>query len=263
MHEVVGVSFKEKGRVTYFLTDNKKLKKNITVIVETERGLQFGKVVTDTIELKDNKTNLKSVIRIASKEDYNQHKKNLIDSKKALKKAKELVKKLQLDMYLIDANYTFNRDQLVFQFFADNRIDFRNLAKSLANIYKTRIELRQVGVRDKAREIGGIGQCGRCLCCTKFLKDFESVSINMAKNQDISLNPNKINGICGRLMCCLKYENECYKECRKQLPKIGEMVKTEQGEGKVVETNILNKTYIVDVPKYGRITKEVNDGCCK
>ncbi len=263
MHEVVGVSFKEKGRVTYFLTDNKKLKKNITVIVETERGLQFGKVVTDTIELKDNKTNLKSVIRIASKEDYNQHKKNLIDSKKALKKAKELVKKLQLDMYLIDANYTFNRDQLVFQFFADNRIDFRNLAKSLANIYKTRIELRQVGVRDKAREIGGIGQCGRCLCCTKFLKDFESVSINMAKNQDISLNPNKINGICGRLMCCLKYENECYKECRKQIPKIGEMVKTEQGEGKVVETNILNKTYVVDVPKYGRITKEVNDGCCK
>lgn len=263
MHEVVGVSFKEKGRVTYFLTDNKKFKKNITVIVETERGLQFGKVVTDTIELKDNKTNLKSVIRIASKEDYNQHKKNLIDSKKALKKAKELVKKLQLDMYLIDANYTFNRDQLVFQFFADNRIDFRNLAKSLANIYKTRIELRQVGVRDKAREIGGIGQCGRCLCCTKFLKDFESVSINMAKNQDISLNPNKINGICGRLMCCLKYENECYNECRKQLPKIGEMVKTEQGEGKVVETNILNKTYVVDVPKYGRITKEVNDGCCK
>ncbi len=258
MHEVVGVTFKEKGRMFYFLTDNKRLKKNLTVIVETERGLSFGKIVTDIFTISDEqiKSPLKKVVRIASKDDYFQHKKNVNDAKKALIKARDLANKYELDMRLIEATYTFNRDQLVFKFVADNRVDFRNLAKELANIYKTRIELRQVGVRDKAREIGGIGQCGRCLCCTKFLNDFESVSINMAKNQNIALNPSKINGICGRLMCCLKYEDECYSECRKFLPKIGSKVQTEVGEGKVVDLDILNGTYVVDIPQKGPIRME-------
>ena len=265
MHEVVGVTFKENGRMFYFLTGNKKLKKNLTVIVETKRGLSFGKIVTNIFTITDEqiKTPLKKVIRIATKSDYYQHKKNIQDAKKALLKARELANKHQLDMHLIDATYTFERDQLVFKFVADNRVDFRTLAKELANIYKTRIELRQVGVRDKAKELGGIGQCGRCLCCSKFLQDFESVSINMAKNQNIALNPCKINGICGRLMCCLKYEDECYLKCRKGLPKLGSKVLTENGEGKVVELDILNGTYSVDVPNYGIVKMERNNECSK
>ena len=265
MHEVVGVTFKENGRMFYFLTGNKKLKKNLTVIVETERGLSFGKIVTNIFTITDEqiKAPLKEVIRIATKSDYYQHKKNTQDAKKALLKARELANKHQLDMHLIDATYTFERDQLVFKFVADNRVDFRTLAKELANIYKTRIELRQVGVRDKAKELGGIGQCGRCLCCSKFLQDFESVSINMAKNQNIALNPCKINGICGRLMCCLKYEDECYLKCRKGLPKLGSKVLTENGEGKVVELDILNGTYSVDVPNYGIVKMERNNECSK
>lgn len=265
MHEVVGVTFKENGRMFYFLTGNKNLKKNLTVIVETERGLSFGKIVTNIFTITDEqiKAPLKEVIRIATKSDYYQHKKNIQDAKKALLKARELANKHQLDMHLIDATYTFERDQLVFKFVADNRVDFRTLAKELANIYKTRIELRQVGVRDKAKELGGIGQCGRCLCCSKFLQDFESVSINMAKNQNIALNPCKINGICGRLMCCLKYEDECYLKCRKGLPKLGSKVLTENGEGKVVELDILNGTYSVDVPNYGIVKMERNNECSK
>lgn len=263
MHEVVGVTFKEKGRMFYFLTGNKKLKKNITVIVETERGLSFGKIVTNVFTIRDEqiKAPLKKIIRIASKDDYFQHKRNLNDSKKALIKARELVRKHKLEMRLIEANYTFNRDQLVFKFVADNRVDFRSLAKELATIYRTRIELRQVGVRDKAREVGGLGQCGRCLCCAKFLNDFESVSINMAKNQNIALNPNKINGICGRLMCCLKYEDQNYLECRKCLPKIGSKVITKKGEGRVVDLDILNKNYTVDVD--GQLIRmEINKNEC-
>lgn len=266
MHEVVGVTFKEKGRMFYFLTGNKKVKKNLTVIVETERGLSFGKVVTDVFSISDSqiKAPLKQIVRIASKEDYFQHKKNISEAKKALIKARELADSHQLKMRLIDATYTFTKDQLVFKFVADNRVDFRSLAKDLASIYKTRIELRQVGVRDKAREVGGIGQCGRCLCCAKFLSNFESVSINMAKNQNIALNPSKINGICGRLMCCLKYENEGYTECRKCLPKYGAKVNTEKGEGRVIEVDILNKTYKVDVPNYGVLKIEMsNNECCK
>lgn len=264
MHQVVGVTFKKNGRMFYFLAGNKRLKKNLTVIVKTERGLSFGKVITDIIEIKDDqiKAPLKEVVRIATKNDYYQHKRNLQDEKRALIKARELANKHQLNMRIIDATYTFERDQLVFKFVADNRIDFRNLAKELANIYKTRIELRQVGVRDKAKEIGGIGQCGRCLCCSKFLKDFESVSINMAKNQNIALNPSKINGICGRLMCCLKYEDNCYKECRRKLPKLGSKIETENGEGKVVELDILNGSYSVDVPNCGIIKIESDNHEC-
>ncbi len=160
-------------------------------------------------------------------------------------------------MTVVDCRYTFDRNQLLFRFLSDSRIDFRDLARELASIYKTRIELRQIGARDKAREVGGCGQCGRSLCCAGFLKDLDTVSINMAKNQGIALNPTKINGVCGRLMCCLKYENDNYVECGKCLPKVGSTVDTDSGKGKVISVDILNKTYKVDVD--GNII-EVNRG---
>ncbi len=261
MIKVVGVSFKENGKVYYFLPGNINLKKNITVIVQTERGLQFGKVVTNIIELEENKINssLKQIIRIASKKDFHDHLKNLKDAKDALAKCKSIVEKENLPMQVIDCEFTFDRSQLIFKFISDNRIDFRNVVKQLASIYKTRIELRQVGVRDKAKEVGGIGVCGCKLCCARFLKDLESVSINMAKNQNIALNPNKINGVCGRLLCCLKYEDECYKDCRKCLPKIGDIVETEKGKGTVVSLDILKKTYKVDVKDIGIIEIDKSD----
>jgi len=261
MINVVGVSFKDKGKIYYFSPGKYNLKKGITVIVKTERGLQFGKVEVDSVELEEEnlKAPLSSVIKIASKEDYQNHKKNVKDSKEALIYCKDLVEKYNLNMSIIDASYTFDRGQLLFTFVADARVDFRKLAKDLANKYKTRIELRQVGVRDKAKEIGGCGQCGRALCCSKFLYDFDSVSINMAKNQNIALNPNKINGVCGRLLCCLKYEDEWYKECRKNLPCIGKKVETEQGEGKVISVDILKQKYKVDVQDFGIVECEVKN----
>lgn len=261
MIDVVGITFKDRGKVYYFDPGKYALKKGITVIVKTERGLQFGKVELPKTQISKQKLKqpLSNVIKIASKQDYQTHKKNIKDAKDALKKCKELVIKYNLNMNIIDSSYTFDKSQLLFTFVSDARVDFRKLAKDLANIYKTRIELRQVGVRDKAREIGGCGQCGRSLCCSKFLYDFDSVSINMAKNQNISLNPNKINGVCGRLLCCLKYEDECYKECRKKIPCIGKKVKTEHGEGKVISVDILKQKYRVDVPEYGIVECEVKN----
>ena len=255
MIEVIGVSFKERGRIYYFLPGNLKLKKNVTVVVETERGLQFGKVVTDLIQIDEKKfpVPLKKISRIASRQDYENNKKNIKDAEKALKKCRTLVSKHKLDMQIIDANYTLDRDQLVFHFLSDSRVDFRNLAKDLASIYKTRIELRQVGVRDKAKDIGGYGPCGRKFCCASFLNNFDSVSINMAKNQNISLNPTKINGVCGRLLCCLNYEDEVYGEYRKCLPNIGDKVKVNGKNGTVVSLDILKKTYTVDIPDVGRV----------
>ena len=261
MIQVVGISLKEKGKIYYFTPNNFTLKKGVTVIVETEKGLQFGKVEKTVIELPENKINfpLKKVIRIATKRDYQEHCKNLKDASKALIDCRKLVDKLNLPMQVIDASYTFMRDQLIFRFLADNRIDFRELARQLAAIYKTRIELRQVGVRDKAREIGGLAPCGRALCCSKYSYDFDSVSINMAKNQGIALNPSKINGVCGRLLCCLKYEDETYTEYRKNLPEVGEKVTTEKGEGIVVGLDILNQSYRVEIPKVGIIEIKVGE----
>lgn len=261
MIQVVGVSLKEKGKIYYFSPNNFSLKKGVTVIVETEKGIQFGKVEQEIIEISEKKVKmpLKKVVRIATKRDYQEHCKNLKDASKALIECRKQVQKLNLPMQIIDANYTFTRDQLVFRFLADNRIDFRELARVLASIYKTRIELRQVGVRDKAREIGGLAPCGRALCCSKYSYDFDSVSINMAKNQGIALNPSKINGVCGRLLCCLKYEDETYKTYRKNLPEVGQKTNTEKGEGTVVGLDILNQSYRVDIPKIGIIEIKVGD----
>ena len=261
MIEVVGIVFKKNSKIYYFSPNGLKIKKGINVIVRTERGLQFGTVEIENTEIDSNKftSPLSEVIRIASKKDYEKHLKNVEDAKKALRKCKELVEKHDLNMMILDANYTFDKSQLLFTCLADNRVDFRKLAKDLATIYKTRIELRQVGVRDKAKEVGGYGCCGRPLCCSKFLTDFDSVSISMAKDQNIALNPTKINGVCGRLLCCLKYENECYKECAKKLPKVGKKVETEFGEGKVISTDILKQTYRVDVKDHGIVEVAVNE----
>ena len=240
---VVGVKFNDKGKKYFFDSGDINLKENITVIVETDKGLQFGKVVSCGEEY--NQTELKKVIRKSSKRDYLQHLNNLKDAKDAMNKCRELVSKLGLEMVIMDATYTFDRSQLIFRFIADERIDFRQLAKDLGAIFKTRIELRQVGIRDKAKEIGGYGPCGRKMCCCAFLTEFDSVSINMAKNQNLALNPNKINGTCGRLMCCLKYEDENYCEYKKGLPELGKRIKTKEYEGRVISVDIFNKSYKV------------------
>lgn len=253
MLEVVEITFNDGGRVYYFDPNGYKLKNNVTVIVETDHGLQFGKVKQSNIEINPDKLKnpLKKVVRISNKNDYKKHQKNIKDAKEALETCKKLVEEQNLPMTLIDATYTFDRDKLLIRFLADNRIDFRDLVKEIANIYKVRIELRQIGARDKAKEISGCGICGQKLCCSRFLKEMDTVSINQAKNQNLSLNPTKINGVCGRLLCCLKYEDETYTKCRKCLPKIGDKIKTPEGKGTVVGLDILKKQYKVDVPDVG------------
>ncbi len=247
MIKVVGIKFLNGNRIYYFSPGKNSVKNGDNVIVETERGTQFGLAVTDIEELEENKVflPLKDVIRIATKADIKSNNKNIEDAKKALEYAKKLVENEEVDMKLFEADYTFDRKKLIFKFIADERVDFRELAKQLAAKYKTRIELRQIGVRDKAKEIGGLGPCGRPLCCAEFLSNFDSVSINMAKNQGIALNPTKINGSCGRLLCCLGYEDAVYVEYKKSLPKIGEFVEIEGKKGRVSELNILNKSYKV------------------
>ena len=243
---IVGVKLNDYGKIYHFDADGVKVYKDATVIVETEKGLQYGTVVREEVDEKyTDKIEYKKVIRLTTKDDYKKHLSNIKDAQKALIKCNELVDKYNLDMRIIDATYTFDREQLIFRFIADERVDFRLLAKDLGSKFKTRIELRQVGIRDKAKEIGGIGACGRKLCCSNFLTEFDSVSINMAKNQNLSLNPSKINGVCGRLLCCLKYENDNYSFYKKDLPDIGSKVTTEFGDGKVISVDVFKGIYKV------------------
>ena len=248
MYEVVGIKFESANRLYYFETNSLVLKKGDKVVVETEKGIQFGSVSTEKkkIEEKDVSTPLKKVIRMATFEDIKQNKNNEELSEKALEDARKISKKLELNMNFIGAYFTLDKNQLIYNFVADERVDFRELAKRLAAIYKTRIELRQIGVRDKAKEIGGLGPCGRFLCCNSFLTDFSSVSKNMAKNQYIALNPTKINGICGRLLCCLNYEDDQYTEMKKDFPDIGVHLKKGNIGGKVVSHNLFKRTYTVE-----------------
>ncbi len=250
MKEIIGITLQDNGKIEYYYVDHFKLKKGYNVLVKTDRGIEFGKVVTNpcTVDETKLKRNIRKIHRTASKQDYYTHKQNLSDAKEAYYKCQKLVSKYKLNMRILDANYTFDRDQLMFRFYADTRVDFRELTKELASIYRTRIELRQIGVRDKAKQVGGYGTCGQTLCCKRFLNDFDSVSISMAKNQNISLNPSKINGICGRLLCCLKYEDECYSTCKKGLPSMGSEVELKEGRGKVISIDILNKSYKVMLP---------------
>ena len=254
--KTVGIEFKKNGKQYIFFDNNLKLNIGDNVIVETERGLQFGTVAS--LPLKEDSLEHSKVLKIATANDIKQNQANIKDASKALKKAEELVQKEGLEMKLIDSYYTFDRKQLVFHFIADNRIDFRDLAKNLASIYKTRIELRQVGVRDKAKEVSGLGQCGRKLCCSTFLNDMDSVGIAQVKNQNLALNPAKINGLCGRLLCCLKYEDEQYKCCAKKLPQMGKKIKVDDKEGVVTSLDILNGKYQVTLDDGTVIEKEVN-----
>ncbi len=238
---IYGIAFKANGKVYYFNGHDLNITRGTNVIVETEKGLQYGKAVLK-VETK-NFNDLKDIIRIADENDEKIYLDNLKDSEKALNNAKKIAQELELEMRILDASYTFDRRQLLFNFVSDGRIDFRELAKRLAGIYRTRIELRQIGARDKAKEIGGLGQCGRTLCCSSFLGHIDSVTINMAKNQNIALNPSKINGSCGRLLCCLEYEDDNYTCCQKGMPYVGQKIKHNGEEGTVIGVDILNRSY--------------------
>lgn len=243
MVTVVGVRFKKAGKIYYFDPSGIELTKNAFVIVETARGIEFGQVVVGpkNVMEEDIISPLKSVIRIATDEDVTRHDENKVKEKEALEVCIDKIRKHELDMNLVDVEYTFDNNKVIFYFTADGRVDFRDLVKDLAAVFKTRIELRQIGVRDEAKMLGGIGPCGRPLCCATWLGDFEPVSIKMAKDQSLSLNPAKISGICGRLFCCLKYEYDVYAEILQKLPGVGAIVLTPDGEGTVTEVNVLSE----------------------
>lgn len=243
MNNIVGVKFRKPGKIYFFDAGNLDIEKNQYVIVETSLGEEFGTVVTTPKKVKENKTKepLKKIIRIATKEDINNYETNKKKEPEALRICKEKIKKHNLKMNLIEVEYKFDNSKILFYFTADGRIDFRDLVKDLASIFRTRIELRQIGVRDEIRRIGGNGICGRELCCCSFLGSFDTVSIKMAKEQNIALNPSKISGSCGRLMCCLRYEQEVYEEKLNRLPKVGAIVKTADGEGTVENIETLKE----------------------
>ena len=246
---IIGVRFKKLGKIYFFNPKNLKLKKGDKVIVETTQGEEYGEVVIPNRFVNDEKiiAPLKKIIRIANNKDNKHYNECKEIEKKAFEVCKKKIKEHKLKMTLTDVEYKFDNSKILFYFTADGRIDFRELVKDLAAIYKTRIELRQIGVRDEVKKIGGNGVCGRELCCCTFLSDFEAVSIKMAKEQNISLNPSKISGNCGRLMCCLKYENDVYEEKIKKLPNIGAIVETEEGEGEIESIETLKERVRVKI----------------
>ena len=244
MTKVVGVRFRNVGKIYYFSPKGYKVNIGDHVIVETARGIEYGKVVLGPRNIKEEEVvhPLKEVLRVATKEDEEQEQMNRVKEKDAFKICQKKIREHGLEMKLIDAEYTFDNNKVLFYFTADGRIDFRQLVKDLAAIFKTRIELRQIGVRDETKILGGIGICGRCLCCHTYLSEFAPVSIKMAKEQNLSLNQTKISGVCGRLMCCLKNEQETYEELNKKLPGIGDTVTTQEGiQGTVHSVNVLRQ----------------------
>ncbi len=249
MVEVVGVRFKSAGKMYYFSPGPLEIEEGEGVIVETARGMEYATVELGRTMVGDENVvkPLKSIVRIADEKDIKRHEENESKKAEALKLCQEKILKHNLEMKLIDVEYTFDNNKIVFYFTADGRIDFRELVKDLAGVFRMRIELRQVGVRDEAKMLGGVGCCGRPLCCASWLSDFQPVSIKMAKNQNLSLNPTKISGICGRLMCCLKYENDTYCQLRKGMPDVNDLVDTPEGKAKVVETDILRSIVKVRV----------------
>ena len=244
MAKVVGVRFRNVGKIYYFNPKSYKVKPGDHVIVETARGVEYGKVVLAPKEVADDEVvhPLKEVLRVATKDDDDREKYNRVREKDAFKICQKKIREHELEMKLIDAEYTFDNNKVLFYFTADGRIDFRQLVKDLAAIFKTRIELRQIGVRDETKILGGIGICGRCLCCHTYLSEFAPVSIRMAKEQNLSLNQTKISGVCGRLMCCLKNEQETYEELNRRLPGVGDTVTTPDGiQGNVQSVNVLRQ----------------------
>lgn len=261
MIEVIGVRFKKAGKIYYFDPGDGKIPSDSYVIVETVRGIEFGKVViaNKRVDEEDVVLPLKKIIRVADEEDKRTVMENQEHAEMAFKTGLEKIKEHQLDMNLVEVEYTFDRNKVIFYFTADGRVDFRKLVKDLAAMFKTRIELRQIGVRDEAKLLGGIGPCGRMLCCSTFLGDFEPVSIKMAKDQNLSLNPAKISGLCGRLMCCLKYENDNYEQAKRELPDMGEAMNTPFGKGKVVGLNILERVIQIEIPQTDRVLEYTLD----
>lgn len=241
MAEIIGVRFKSVGKVYYFDPDSSQLEKGMRVIVETARGIECGEVAMANRHIEDEELvkPLKKVMRIASDEDLKKVSDNAAREKHAFQVCNEKIAKHNLNMKLVDVEFTFDNNKILFYFTADGRVDFRELVKDLASVFRTRIELRQIGVRDEAKMLGGLGICGRPFCCSTFLGEFQPVSIKMAKEQGLSLNPTKISGTCGRLMCCLKYEQEAYEDLLRTTPKQGSFVRTKEGRGTVIEVNLL------------------------
>lgn len=255
MYSVVGIRFKKAGKIYYFDPHELELEKDNAVIVETARGVEYGKVVIGrkTVQENDVVLPLKKVIRIADYTDAQLVEENKRAAKDAFSTCFDKIKDHQLRMKLVDVEYTFDRNKIIFYFTAEGRVDFRELVKDLAGIFRTRIELRQIGVRDEAKMLGGIGPCGRILCCSSFLGDFEPVSIKMAKDQNLSLNPTKISGLCGRLMCCLKYEHDNYESAKDDVPVVGSIVVSTYGNGKVLALNMNDRTAKVQVFDLGKV----------
>ncbi|MCI5592551.1 MAG: stage 0 sporulation family protein [Ruminococcus sp.] len=251
MAEVVGVRFKEVGKVYYFDPDGHSLKKGDMVIVETARGVECGEVAMENRDVSEEEIvkPLKKLVRVATDEDIDKVKENKKKEKEAFEICEKKILKHGLDMKLVDIEYTFDNSKILFYFTADGRVDFRERVKDLASVFHTRIELRQIGVRDESKMLGGIGICGRPFCCSSFLGDFQPVTVKMAKEQGLSLNPTKISGTCGRLMCCLKYEQNAYDHLLRITPKTGAIVETPEGRGKVVDVNLLRGIVKVQLDK--------------
>ncbi|MDD4909471.1 MAG: stage 0 sporulation family protein [Candidatus Omnitrophica bacterium] len=249
MQEIVQVKLREAGQCTYFYNNGLALKLGDIVIVEQDRGLDYGHIACDAqvAAEPENKDNIKKVLRVATADDIEKIADNQLRAAEARKTCVIKIDQHRLDMKLVDCEYAFDRSKIIFYFTAEERIDFRELVKELAGIFKVRIELRQIGVRDEARLLGGLGSCGRELCCKTFLKDFVPVTIRMAKDEGLPLNPPKISGLCGRLMCCLAYEYDTYKEFSRGMPREGDKISTPEGKGKVVSVNILKRKAYVEL----------------
>ena len=265
MTRVIGVRFKQTGKIYYFSPGELELHEGDYVIVDTSRGTECGEVAKGPHDVPDStvKKPLKPVTRVADGVDVRRMEKNRADEKRAFQVCEERIAKHGLDMKLVDVEYTLDRGKILFYFTADGRIDFRELVKDLAGTFRTRIELRQIGVRDESRMLGGLGICGQPFCCSRFLKDFQPVSIKMAKEQGLSLNPAKISGSCGRLMCCLVYEQPAYEYLNKVTPGVGSVVKTPEGNGTVVETNVISGTLRVRLEAPSSITKSFSKKDCQ
>ena len=251
MQEIIGVRFKTVGKVYYFSPGGLHVEAGEYVIVETSRGVEIGLTVIPNKEIEDDQvvSPLKEVIRIATPEDLKHAEENREKEKKAFRICEEKIAQHKLDMKLVDVEYTFDENKILFYFTSDGRVDFRELVKELASVFRTRIELRQIGVRDEAKMKGGLGVCGRPFCCSSFLNEFQPVSIKMAKEQYLSLNPVKISGTCGRLMCCLKYEHEAYEQLIRTTPRVGALVETSAGPGTVSEVSLLTGNLTVNLQK--------------
>ena len=263
MIKVVEVKQRESGNTTHYIAGNFCFSAGDYVIVESDRGLDYGEVLSGEELIPDKgipQKTLRKIIRVATSNDIEKIDRNRKTAKEAIKTCNKKIAERNLNMKLIDAELSFDCSKIIFYFSAEERVDFRDLVKDLAKIFKARIELKQVGVRDEAKMFGGFGQCGRELCCARFLKDFEPVTIKMAKDQNLPLNPTKISGVCGRLMCCLSYEHKCYKESAKGLPKISQRVKTKDGQGKIVDVNYLKRIAVAELEDGRHVKIDYNKG---